>query len=86
MIAVRKKPKATVRSPTSTSKGPTARGQHVLLLEDVVTTGRDLLAAAARLRELGLQVTPYAVVSRGLAPVSALIQFSLPHDKPKTEN
>ncbi len=58
----------------------------MLLLEDVVTTGRDLLAAAARLRELELQVTPYAVVSRGLAPVRALIQFSLPHDKPKTEN
>jgi len=86
MLAVRKKPKAYGAFANEYVEGPYGAGQHVLLLEDVVTTGRDLLAAAARLRELGLQVTPYAVVSRGLAPVRALIQFSLPHDKPKTEN
>jgi hypothetical protein len=45
-----------------------------------------LLAAKARLEELGLSVTPCAVVSRGLAPVRALIQFSLPRDQAKTEN
>ena len=58
----------------------------MLLLEDVVTNGRELLAAATRLEELGLTVTPYAVVSRGLAPVRALIAFSLPSTQPKTEN
>jgi hypothetical protein len=42
--------------------------------------------AASRLRELGMKVTPYAVISRGLAPVHALIQFSLPSDDPKTDN
>jgi hypothetical protein len=31
-------------------------------------------------------VTPYAVISRGLAPVRSLIQFSLPRGDPKTEN
>jgi orotate phosphoribosyltransferase len=58
----------------------------VLLLEDVVTNGRELLMAAARLRELGLTVMPYAVISRGIAPVRALIQFSLPRDNPQTHN
>jgi orotate phosphoribosyltransferase len=86
MIAVRKKPKAYGAFANDYVEGPYLRGQHALLLEDVVTNGRDLLAAAARLRELGLTVTPYALVSRGLAPVRALIQFSLPSDDPKTEN
>jgi len=86
MIAVRKKPKAYGAFANDFVEGPFAAGQHVLLLEDVVTNGRDLLAAAARLRELGMTVTPYAVISRGLAPVHALIQFSLPSDDPKTEN
>ena len=86
MIAVRKKPKAYGAFANEYVEGPYETGQHVLLLEDVVTNGRELLMAAARLRELGLTVTPYAVVSRGLAPVRALIQFSLPRDDPKTEN
>lgn len=86
LLAVRKKPKAYGAFANEYVEGAYAPGQRALLLEDVVTTGRDLLAAAARLRELGLEVTPYAVVSRGLAPVRALIQFSLPSDKPKTEN
>jgi orotate phosphoribosyltransferase len=86
MIAVRKKPKAYGAFANEFVEGPFESGQRVLLLEDVVTNGRELLAAAARLRELGLQVTPYAVISRGLAPVRALIQFSLPRDNPKTEN
>jgi orotate phosphoribosyltransferase len=86
MIAVRKKPKAYGAFANEFVEGPCAAGQHALLLEDVVTTGRDLLAAASRLRELGLRVTPYAVISRGLAPVRALIQFSLPRDDPKIEN
>ncbi len=58
----------------------------MLLLEDVVTNGREVMAAARRLEELGLQVTPYAVISRGLAPVNALIAFSLPSSDAKTEN
>ena len=86
MIAVRKKPKAYGAFANEYVEGPYEKGQHALLLEDVVTNGRELLTAAARLRELGLIVTPYAIVSRGLAPVRALIQFSLPSDEPKTEN
>lgn len=86
MIAVRKKPKAYGAFANEFVEGPCAAGQRALLLEDVVTSGRELLVAAARLRELGLDVTPYAVISRGLAPVRALIQFSLPRDVPKTEN
>jgi len=86
MIAVRKKPKAYGAFANDYVEGPYEEGQHVLLLEDVVTNGRELLSAAARLRELGLRVTPYALISRGLAPVRALIQFSLPNDDPKTEN
>jgi orotate phosphoribosyltransferase len=86
MIAVRKKAKAYGAFANEYVEGPYMAGQHVLLLEDVVTNGRELLTAGARLRELGLKVTPYAVISRGLAPVRALIQFSLPRDEPKTEN
>ena len=71
MIAVRKKPKAYGAFANDYVEGPFEAGQHALLLEDVVTNGRELLEAAARLRELGLKVTPYAVISRGLAPVSA---------------
>jgi orotate phosphoribosyltransferase len=86
MLAVRKKPKAYGAFANEYVEGPYLPGQRVLLLEDVVTNGRELLTAAARLRELGLSVTPYAVISRGLAPVRALIQFSLPSDQPKTDN
>jgi orotate phosphoribosyltransferase len=86
MLAVRKKPKAYGAFANEYVEGPYETGQHVLLLEDVVTSGRDLLGAAKRLRELGLHVTPYAIISRGLAPVRALIQFSLPSDDPKTDN
>lgn len=86
MLAVRKKPKAYGAFANEYVEGPYSPGQHVLLLEDVVTNGRDLLVAASRLRELGLKVTPYAVISRGLAPVKALIAFSLPSDDPRTEN
>lgn len=86
MLAVRKKPKAYGAFANEYVEGPYEAGQHVLLLEDVVTNGRDLLAAASRLRELGMTVTPYAVISRGLAPVRAMIQFSLPSDEPKLDN
>jgi orotate phosphoribosyltransferase len=86
MIAVRKKPKAYGAFADEYVEGPYVSGQHVLLLEDVVTNGGELIAAASRLGELGLKVTPCAVVSRGLAPVRALIQFSLPRSNPKTEN
>jgi len=86
LLAVRKKPKAYGAFANEYVEGPYAPGQHVLLLEDVVTEGGELLAAASRLRQLDLRVTPYAVISRGLAPVRALIQFSLPSDEPKIEN
>jgi orotate phosphoribosyltransferase len=86
LIAVRKKPKAYGAFADEYVEGPYLRGQHVLLLEDVVTNGGELMAAATRLGELGLTVTPCAVISRGLAPVRALIQFSLPRSEPRTEN
>ncbi len=86
MLAVRKKPKAYGAFANDYVEGPYESGQRVLLLEDVVTNGRELLTAASRLRELGLTVMPYAVISRGIAPVRALIQFSLPRDNPQTHN
>ncbi len=51
-----------------------------------MTSGREVLAARARLEELNLKVSVYAIVSRGLAPVPSLIQFSLPRGEAKTEN
>jgi orotate phosphoribosyltransferase len=86
MIAVRKQPKGYGAFADEYVEGPYAPGQHVLLLEDVVTNGREMMAATARLQELSLRVTPYAIISRGLAPISALIQFSLPRGNPKTDN
>jgi orotate phosphoribosyltransferase len=86
MIVVRKQPKQYGAFAEEYVEGPFSAGEHVLLLEDVVTTGRELLAASAKLEELNLKVTPYAVVARGLAPVNSLIQFSLPRGKAKTEN
>lgn len=86
MIVVRKQPKQYGAFAAEYVEGPFTPGQHVLLLEDVVTSGRELLAARARLEELNLKVTPYAIIARGLAPVSSLIQFSLPRGGPKTEN
>jgi orotate phosphoribosyltransferase len=78
MIVVRKQPKQFGAFAEEFVEGPFTPGQHVLLLEDVVTSGRELLVAKARLEELNLKVTPHAIISRGLAPVSSLIQFSLP--------
>ena len=78
MIVVRKQPKQYGAFAEEYVEGPFVRGQHVLLLEDVVTSGRELMTAKGRLEELQLRVTPHAIVSRGLAPVSSLIQFSLP--------
>ena len=78
MIAVRKQPKQYGAFAQEYVEGPISSGQHVLLLEDVVTSAREVLAAKARLEELNLKVTVYAIISRGLAPVSSLIQFSLP--------
>jgi orotate phosphoribosyltransferase len=86
MIAVRKNPKGYGAFADEYVEGAYESGQSVLLLEDVVSNGRELLAAKARLEELGLRVTPCAVVSRGLAPIRALIQFSLPRGEAKTEN
>ncbi len=86
MIVVRKQPKQYGAFAEEYVEGPFIPGQHVLLLEDVVTSGRELLAARARLEELNLKVTPYAIIARGLAPVNSLIQFSLPRSGPKTEN
>jgi orotate phosphoribosyltransferase len=86
LLAVRKEPKGYGAFQNEYVEGAYEPGQHVLLLEDVVTTGRELLAAKARLEELNLRVTPCAVVSRGLAPVRSLIQFSLPRGQAKTDN
>ncbi len=86
MIAVRKEPKGYGAFPGEFVEGPYEKGHHVLLLEDVVTSGRELLSAKTRLEELGLRVTPCAVVSRGLAAVRSLIQFSLPRGQAQSEN
>ncbi len=86
MIVVRKKPKQYGAFADEYVEGPFEGGQRVLLLEDVVTSGREVLAAKARLEELNLKVAVYAIVSRGLAPISSLIQFSLPRGEAKTEN
>jgi orotate phosphoribosyltransferase len=86
MIVVRKKPKQYGAFADEYVEGPFQSGQHVLLLEDVVTSGREVLAARARLEELNLKVTLYAIVSRGLAPINSLIQFSLPRGEAKTDN
>jgi orotate phosphoribosyltransferase len=86
MIVVRKNPKQYGAFADEYVEGPFEAGQRVLLLEDVVTSGREVLAARARLEELSLKVAVYAIVSRGLAPVPSLIQFSLPRGEAKTEN
>ena len=77
---------ATAPSPTSTSKGLTAPASTCSCSRTSSPTGATCSPRPHACASSGLQVTPYAVVSRGLAPVRALIQFSLPHDKPKTEN
>ena len=86
LIVVRKQPKQYGAFAEEYVEGPIKPGQHVLLLEDVVTSGREVLAAKARLEELNLKVTVCAVISRGLAPVNSLIQFALPRGEAKTEN
>jgi len=86
MIVVRKEPKAYGAFADEYVEGPYEPGQRVLLLEDIVSKGREALAAKARLEELGLAVTIYAVVNRGLAPIKSLIQFSLPRGDARTEN
>jgi orotate phosphoribosyltransferase len=86
MIAVRKQPKGYGAFSDEYVEGPYEKGQTVLLLEDVVTNGRELIAATKRLEDLGLHVTPCAIISRGLAPVRALMHFSLPHGNASAEN
>jgi orotate phosphoribosyltransferase len=86
MIAVRKQPKGYGAFSDEYVEGPYEKGQSVLLLEDVVTNGRELIAATKRLEELGLRVTPCAVISRGLAPVRSLMHFSLPRGSSAGDN
>ena len=50
MIAVRKQPKALRRVCRRVRRGTVRRGQHVLLLEDVVTSGREMLAVRSATR------------------------------------
>ncbi len=86
LLVVRKQPKSYGAFPDEYVEGGYIAGQHVLLLEDVVTNGREVLAAKARLEELKLKVSVCAVISRGLSPVQSLVQFSLPRGEAKTEN
>lgn len=86
MLVVRKAPKSYGAFADEYVEGPFSAGQHVLLLEDVVTSARGVLRAKARLEELNMRVSVYAVISRGLAPVSSLVQFALPRGAAKTEN
>jgi hypothetical protein len=71
MIVVRKKPKQYGAFADEYVEGPFEG---------------EVLAARARLEELNLKVTLYAIVSRGLAPINSLIQFSLPRGEAKTDN
>lgn len=86
LLAVRKQPKGYGAFPGEYVEGAYEPRQRVLLVEDVITSGRELLNAKTRLEELDLQVTCCAVISRGLAPVRSLIQFSLPRSQAKTDN
>jgi orotate phosphoribosyltransferase len=86
MIVVRKSPKAYGAFADEYVEGPYEAGQRVLLLEDVVTNGREVLLAKSRLEELRLEVHVHAVISRGLAPIKSLVQFSLPRGNAKTDN
>jgi orotate phosphoribosyltransferase len=86
MIVVRKLPKAYGAFADEYVEGPYEAGQRVLLLEDVVTNGREVMLAKARLEELRLEVHVHAVISRGLAPIKSLVQFSLPRGNAKTDN
>ena len=86
MLIVRKAPKSYGAFADEFVEGGYSPGQRVLLLEDVVTSAREVLAAKARLEELHLKVNIYAVISRGLAPVNSLIQFALPRGEAKTDN
>ncbi|HTV72080.1 MAG TPA: phosphoribosyltransferase family protein [Candidatus Acidoferrales bacterium] len=86
MIIVRKSPKGYGAFADEYVEGGFMPGQRVLLLEDIVTSGREVLASKARLEELNLHVDICAVINRGLAPIKALVQFSLPRGDAKTEN
>ena len=86
MIVVRKSPKAYGAFADEFVEGPYEAGQRVLLLEDVVTNGREVMLAKTRLEELQLEVHVHAVISRGLAPIKSLVQFSLPRGEAKTDN
>jgi len=86
MIIVRKQPKEYGAFADAYVEGGFSPNQKVLLLEDVVTSGREVLASKARLEELNLKVEIYAVINRGLAPVKSLVQFSLPRGGPKIDN
>lgn len=86
MIVVRKQPKGFGAFANEYVEGEYSDGQRVLLLEDVVSNGREVLASRARLEELNLNVSVYAVINRGIAPIKSLVQFSLPRSNAKTEN
>jgi orotate phosphoribosyltransferase len=86
MIVVRKAPKAYGAFANEYVEGPYSEHMKVLLLEDIVSNGREVMAAKARLEELNMRVTVYAVINRGLAPIKSLVQFSLPRGEAKTDN
>ncbi|TAM74628.1 orotate phosphoribosyltransferase [bacterium] len=86
MIVVRKQPKVYGAFANEYVEGAFQEGQRVLLLEDIVTSARDLMTSKARLEEMGLEVEMRAMVNRGLAPVKALLQFTLPSGSPRTDN
>ena len=86
MIVERKQPKSYGAFANDFVEGPYEAGHRVLLLEDVVTSGREVMLAKSRLEDLGLAVEVYAVVSRGLAPIKSLVHFSLPRGGATSEN
>jgi orotate phosphoribosyltransferase len=86
MIVVRKAPKSYGAFADEYVEGAFTAGQHVLLLEDVVTSGREVMTAKERLEKLNLNVSVYAVISRGLSPIPSLVQLALPRGEPKNDN
>jgi orotate phosphoribosyltransferase len=60
------------------AEGGNPAGQHVVLVEDVITTGGAVLAAATALRELGAQVsTVVCAIDRSAAGQSVLSAHSV---------
>ena len=69
---------ARVRVEGEKAEGPDAAGRHVLLVEDVITTGGAVRNAASALRELGATVTTVVcAIDRSAPGADALTEVGL---------